>query len=125
MISVFDKNVSEAEFQRSALKYLWHHPKVAWVARMNTGAKGRIKFGFPGLSDIIGQTRDGKFIAIELKRLIIQKKGYKVTQATTEQVDFIEKININGGYAGIAVDIDDINHILDANYELTKSYKNA
>ena len=77
-----------------ALKY----PKIAWLARMNTGTtkigERFIRFGFPGLSDIIGQTLDGRFVAIEVKR-----DGEKPTE---EQQAFLQMVAQHNGIAGCA-----------------------
>jgi hypothetical protein len=73
----FYSYLSEAEVLRESLDLLRAHPHVAWAQRLNTGA-GKlqypngdasrfIRFGFPGLSDIIGMLRDGRFLAVECK----------------------------------------------------------
>jgi hypothetical protein len=46
------------------------HPRVAWAARINSGAyktpDGRfIRFGFPGCPDVIGQMKSGRILMIE------------------------------------------------------------
>lgn len=69
--------ISEGMVLKQCLQFLSYHPKVAWAHRMNSGArtkekdgkKGRpIRFSFPGMSDIIGQLTDGRFLAVEVKR---------------------------------------------------------
>jgi hypothetical protein len=89
----------EVEVQADALAILEAHPAVAWAKRMNTGAgkllypDGKnsrfIRFGFPGLSDIIGQLRAGRFLACECKR-----KGEKPTD---DQNAFLDTVNAAGG----------------------------
>ncbi len=101
---IYKKRGVEDEFKPLALEYLNRSPLVSWAERMNTGAKGYIKFGFPGLSDIIGMMKDGRFLAVELKRIISQKKKDRITKATDDQVKFIAKVRSSGGIAGIAVD---------------------
>ena len=111
-LSKLRDSLPEDEFKRVALKYLDCHKDVAWCKRMNTGTKGRVKFGFVGLSDIIGQMKDGRFIAIELKREIKLKKSIKRTKATEDQIKFIRSVLLANGVAGIAVSISDIDDIL-------------
>lgn len=100
----------EAEVLSAVLAYLRLHPQVAWVRRMNVGATeasdGRyIAFGFVGCSDIIGQMRDGRFLAVECKR----EKGGKVSDA---QAAFLATVGKHGGVAGVARSIDDAVRIL-------------
>ncbi len=83
------------------------HPAVAWAERMNSGAfvvgSGRsrrfVRFGFPGCSDLIGQLRDGRFIAVECKR--------PGAVPTERQRAFIALVRRNGGIAGIAERVED------------------
>lgn len=80
------------------------HPKVAWIARMNSGAyktpDGRfIRFGFPGCPDIIGQMKDGRIIMIECKA-----DGGRVTE---DQAFMVERCTQNNGVSGIARSIED------------------
>jgi len=88
----------EREVQDAALKLCKHHPSVAWLARMNTGAMQAgerfVRFGFPGLSDLLGQTTDGLIIAIEVKR-----PGEK---PTAQQQEFLNIVAINKGVSGCA-----------------------
>jgi len=106
-------NPLEKDVQAAILEALQFHPLVAWAARMNTGAakfkdaKGKarfVRFGFPGMSDIIGQFKDGTFLAIEAKR----PKG---EGPTDDQKAFMETVNNNGGRAGVARSVDDIDRI--------------
>ena len=88
----------ENEVQEAVLTMVKLHQRCAWAARMNTGAtkiEGRfIRFGFPGLSDIIGQTKDGRFVAIEVKR-----EGEK---PTAMQQNFLDMVANSGGVSGCA-----------------------
>ena len=76
-----------------------------FVWRQNTGAmkipdtsrrKGFrfLKFGKPGISDILGVARDGRMLAVEVK--------YGTTATTAAQLEFIAEIQRRGGRAGIA-----------------------
>ena len=68
-----------------------------FVLRTNSGVYydsqgNRITIGFPGLSDLIGYTPDGKFFALEVKT--------PVGRASPEQIAFIEKCYRSGAIAG-------------------------
>ena len=97
----------EAGVLSAVLKVLSIHPAVAWVRRMNTGAfkigEGRsarfFRAGFVGCSDIIGQMKDGRFLAIECK-----SASGKLSEA---QINFIDTVRASGGVAGMARSIDD------------------
>lgn len=95
--------IPESEILFSVLDALNVHPRVAWAARMNTGGatygEQYVKFGFKGLSDIIGQLKDGRFLAIEVKRA-----GKMPTDA---QVEFMGKVARHNGVAFVARSIDD------------------
>jgi hypothetical protein len=92
----------EAGILNAVLKVLRLHPKVAWCARMNSGLHhidGRwVRFGFVGCSDIVGQMKDGRWLAIEVKG----PHG----RVTEEQRAFIEVVQRNGGCAGVARSIE-------------------
>ena len=111
-----DHAVTEAQVQKTVLSYLRHHPRVAWCHRMNTGAvtvpatettkKRFIRFAFPGCSDIIGQLRDGRFLAVECKRPVGR------WPVTSEQAAFIEAVNGAGGVAGVVRSVEDAEALL-------------
>lgn len=95
----------ETDIQRNIMRRLIRHEKVAWIYRNNTGKaliNGRmVEFGLgKGSSDIIGQLRDGRFLAIEVKT----EKG----KTTKEQLLFIERVKMWGGVAFIARHPDDV-----------------
>lgn len=96
--------MTEADVQRDILEYLKLRGAKVW--RQNTGARGRIRFGFPGLSDIIGCLPGGQFIAIEVK----SPHGGRVTP---EQRAFIESITVLGGRAGIVRSVSDVIGLLE------------
>jgi hypothetical protein len=88
----------------AVLKVLRIHPKVAWAARMNSGAykmpDGRyVRFGFPGCPDVLGQMRDGRIVMIEVKAA----KG----RTTDEQDAVLETVRANNGVCGVARSIED------------------
>lgn len=88
----------EADIQARIMLALSAAGCLIW--RQNTGAMrgddGRlIRFGLcVGSSDIIGMSPDGRFLAVEVKRL-----GGRTSAA---QVRFIAAVNLHGGRAGIA-----------------------
>jgi hypothetical protein len=102
-------NPYEREVQDAVIALCKMHKSVAWIYRMNTGAtkigERFIRFGFPGLSDVIGQSITGRFIAIEVKR-----EGEKPTEA---QQSFLNMVAINGGIAGCAHSAQEAWDILD------------
>lgn len=87
------------------------HPKVAWVARVNSGAyktpDGRfIRFGFPGCPDILGQMKDGRILMIECKS--------EVGRATEEQQAVITRVIANNGVAGVVRSVEDALRIIES-----------
>lgn len=99
----------ESDIQSAILQLLRAHPRVGWAARMNTGgmeqtdANGKtryIAFAFKGCSDILGQLKDGRFLAIEVKR-----PGNK---PTAEQTAFLETVARYKGVAFVARSVEDV-----------------
>ena len=93
---------SEHQVQTACLQYLAACPQVAWAERMNSGAvkipvpggKDRfIRYGFPGCADIIGQLKDGRFLAIEVKS--------RTGRATEAQDAFLKRVATSGWVSGI------------------------
>lgn len=105
-------HATESEILRSILGYLRNHPSVAMVARFNSGAivredKGKkrlIRFGFKGCSDILGFMKDGKILAIEVKK----HDGI----LTDHQEEFLKMVHKAGGHAGVARSIEDSEKIV-------------
>lgn len=101
--------VSEAIVLDSVLRFLRIHPRVAWVQRINVGAYKAdgaryLRFGFKGCSDIIGQTKEGRFLAIECKST--------TGTLTDEQETFLARVNRHGGLAGMVRSINDADALL-------------
>lgn len=98
--------MSETDLVRAILKYLHVVGILAW--RQNTGAvsfqdAGRsrfVRFGVPGISDILGVLPDGRFLAIEVKMAR--------RRATYKQKDFMDSITDQGGLAFVATSIEDV-----------------
>jgi hypothetical protein len=95
---------AESDVLKAALATLEMHPKVAWVARMNSGAfqiEGRfIKAGFRGCSDILGMLKGGRLIAVECK----SSKG----KESADQAAFGAAVAKDGGLYIVARSVDDI-----------------
>lgn len=108
----------EAKIQRSVLAVLRFHGVVCW--RSNTGAyagehKGKrrfVRFGVPGMSDVIGLLgpafgRDaGRMISIEVKR--------PGNRPTTAQIRWLMEINEAGGFAFWATSAQTVDHAIRA-----------
>jgi hypothetical protein len=97
----------------AVLAFLERHPQVAWVHKFNVGAhvveelttSGRrkrryIEYAFPGCADLLGQLRDGRFLAVEVK-----VKRDRLSQA---QRAFLATVNDNGGIGFVARSIEDV-----------------
>jgi hypothetical protein len=98
----------ERDVLPAVLEALRLHPRVAWCHRFNTGAMevdGRnVRFAFAGCSDILGQLKDGRFLAVEVKR----PSG----MPTTAQVEFLGLVERSGGVAFVARGADDVFAVL-------------
>lgn len=107
--------LTEHQIQNMLIEYLTMRGHFVW--RNNTGVtkldytyktgerKGMsgqrfFRAGKKGSADIIGIAKDGKLIAIEVK-----KKGGKVSPA---QEEFLDRIKEKGGYAIVAYDENDV-----------------
>ncbi len=115
-----DGDAAEAQVQRAVLAYLAHAQRagrVAWFARMNTGAgrlvgkdgkPGRfIRFGFQGCPDVLGQLPDGRLLAIEIKR-----GNPRLGQVRPEQQAFLARAAACGAVAGVVRSIDDLDGLV-------------
>lgn len=95
---------AERDILGQILEYLPYAKSVAWFARMNSGAyqvdSRFIRFGFKGCSDIIGQLKDGRFLAIEVKR----PGGLP----TPDQINFMLKVARHKGVAFVAQSLADV-----------------
>lgn len=79
---------------KQCLEYLKLNGIFVW--RNNTGSvkieNRYVHFGLVGSSDILGILPNGQFLAVECKR----EKGGRLSD---KQIEFINKINENGGFA--------------------------
>ena len=101
------RELTEKEIENAILDYLAFLPGVYWknntVGVYDPVKKVHRKPGKHhrnGVSDILGITNDGCFVAIEVKT----KKG----RLSDNQKKFIEDINNNGGIAFVARSIEDV-----------------
>lgn len=99
----------------ACLRLCCAHRAVGWARRMNSGATkftGRggkpyfVKFGWPGASDIVGQMRDGRFLAVEVKR--------PGGRPTPEQQAFLALVAGHGGVAVLVDTVDSLARVLDS-----------
>ena len=95
---------AEAEALLEVLKALRAHPAVEWCERMNTGAarigSRFVRFGFTGCPDVLGQTKDGRLLGVEVKA--------PTGRLRPEQAVFLERIRAAGGVAFVARDCRDV-----------------
>ena len=110
---------TEAQVLASVLQALRHDKRVAWVGRFNSGAmvlgenRDRRYFranNVPGCSDILGQLRDGRLLAIEVKR-----PGWSKPRDDREyrQCEFLRMVSDNGGVSGFVCQVEDVWRLLD------------
>lgn len=108
----------EASVQATVLRFLRLDRRVAWVQRFNTGAhatehirpNGRrtkrfIRYAFPGCADLLGQLRDGRFLAVEVKT--------RTGRVSPAQQAFLATVAHNGGVALVARSVEDVSRTLD------------
>ena len=95
------KGQEESEVLKQCLEYLKMRNIFAW--RNNSGAvkNGKLRFGMPGSSDILGILPNGQFLAIECKR---EKGGI----LSDKQVEFLSRIKENGGAALVVHSLNDL-----------------
>jgi hypothetical protein len=88
--------LKESKLQTDIMNMLLNHELVSWAYVTSAGGfrvkGGYITVGFKGLSDIIGQLKDGRLFAIEVK--------LPGKTPTPEQLGFIETVNSANGVAG-------------------------
>lgn len=97
-------NKPEAAALAEVLLALKSHPAVCWSERMNSGAarigNRFVRFGFPGCPDVLGQLRDGRVLAIEVKS--------STGRLRPEQALFLNRVNEAGGLGFVARDCNDV-----------------
>jgi len=101
----------EADIQRDLLRMLEMDHRVAFVARFNSGARidkvGRpIRFNtLAGCPDIMGMLKNGKHIAIEVKR-----PGWRGPSDDREraQEEHLRLVNLYGGIGMFAWEVEQV-----------------
>lgn len=99
----------ERDVLKAVWKYLAHHPRVAWVTRLNSGTV-MADFGKDGvhplrmnykrgISDLVGQLKTGQFLACEVKR-----EGAALMD---HQREFLNEVIRHNGVAFVARCIED------------------
>ncbi len=96
----------ETALVKAAIEWLGYNGYHVW--RQNTGAvkatyKGKtrfIRYGTPGISDIVGMTPTGRFIACEAK--------IGRNEPTAAQTAFLALVNDGGGIGVVFYSIDDL-----------------
>ncbi len=102
--------MSETDIQRNIFRAAIRDERVAWISRNNVGGyklKNRwIEYGLgKGSSDLIGQLKDGRFFALEIKT--------SAGKASKEQMLFINRVNMWGGVAAVVRNVDGLKRLLD------------
>ena len=94
----------EAAALVEVLKALKAHSDVAWCERMTSGAfrigKRFVRFGWKGCPDVLGQLKDGRLLAVEVKS--------RTGKLRPEQAVFLERIRCAAGVAFVARDCRDV-----------------
>ena len=103
--------MSEKQLVDHIIKRLRRHHRVGWAMRYSVAHSmtflpngGRYKIGAAGVSDIIGQLKDGRFLAIEAK--VAPRK------ATDKQQQFLDRVNHNRGVGFVAYSFTDVEKML-------------
>lgn len=106
-------NPKEIDRQAEIIRYLLVEPRVKFFIRVNGGGrfiKGAFVWFYKlfvqgydplhgkGVSDLIGQLRDGRFFAIEVKRPNSETKKDRAAL----QAAFLQLVREGGGVSGIA-----------------------
>lgn len=113
--SVPSGNPTEAQVLKAVLAYVKHHPKVAMAWRQNSGTfqernrDGSVRFiranTQRGMSDIQGQLKDGRALAIEVKS--------RTGKVSPHQAEYLEKVRTNGGVSGVCRCVEDAIEMLE------------
>ena len=100
--------MKESDIQKQILDYL--RLKGCLVFKVNNGGvyikklNRYMKSPQKGISDIVGETKKGLFLAIEVKK--------KYNKPSPEQLDFIEQVKARGGIGLVAYCLEDVMKII-------------
>lgn len=92
--------IPESDIRDCCLEYLKKRGYFVWRDRQAVGKSRHLFVENKGCPDILGMTKEGRFMGIEIKK----KKGV----LSIEQHNFLEKIKANGGIAIVATELDDL-----------------
>lgn len=108
------KGQAESEVLKQCLEYLKLRGFYVW--RNNSGAvkNGKLRFGLPGSSDILGILPNGQFLAVECKK----ENGGKLSD---KQVEFLSRIKENGGVAVCVHSVNELEKIITSTFTSTKA----
>jgi len=105
------KKVSEQNIQKEIFDYLKSKNFIVFKHRnvgifvQKTGKYIPLPTGEHGISDVIGCSPSGRFIAVEVK-----KKGGKPSD---HQIEFLRRIKASGGIAILAYSLDEVRAVID------------
>lgn len=88
------KELSKGEIRASAIKELTWRGYDVWIQN-NIAVRKRKFIGRLGVSDVIGITKDGRWVACEIKTLN--------DRLSNDQIDFLNDVKNAGGLAYLAV----------------------
>lgn len=96
-----EQDIQKAIIDLLTLKHyvVFKHHSTGFTVR--EGKVAAFRYGGKGISDIIACSTTGQFVAIEVK-----KKGGK--PPSSEQLDFIARVQANGGIGFVAYSLDDV-----------------
>jgi len=102
--------VKETDIQNDIMGVLVKHNTVAWAMVTNTGifktfGGAKIRMGFDGLADIVGQMVDGRALVIEVKK--------PKEKPREDQYDFLRTVALNNGLAFWADSAEYVKQILE------------
>lgn len=87
------KELTKGEIRASAIKELTWRGHTVWINN-NLAVRKRKFIGRLGVSDVIGITKDGRWVACEIKTLN--------DRLSNDQIDFLNDVKKAGGIALIA-----------------------
>lgn len=104
--------MKEAEVQKQIMDYLrlkgclvFKHRNVG-IYKQATGRYIPLSYGEKGISDIIGLTKKGQFLAVEVKRR--GETRSKDGKPSKEQLEFLERVREKGGIGVLAYSLEDV-----------------
>lgn len=90
--------MTESQIQKQIMAYLKAAGIYHW--RNNTGRRGGVSYGLAGSPDIMGMTKSGRFLGIEVKDATGTQKP--------AQIEFQQNCEATGGLYILARSLDDV-----------------